>query len=413
MNVALVVALVALQAAAPSVAPFPDRAVRELAAFRAGITADAWLAAHPRDDFTPFAHSLMRENHDRWCARASLTDGGASGADLVRYAYFYPPAPPPSLALPGAGGAGLAREQCVLGTIWVEARVPDSASGTALALRVRELLTRAHGPVQAGPDAVLGRVPPDSLRQVMTRLPGAEALLLGLHFFGAAGWRVPGRWQVDSTIVVSTFDAGLAPPRRSGRVLAFAYLPLAQLGSFQEVTDAANGRARSTAALAGQAARLSGADPRSVDHLLALLAAADSAYQGGPQAHPGGRDILAVRVLGDWMATTRGLDAPHRAAALLAADQVLGSAGVEYVLAQGTDSAPRLALEALGAGFARDELGGGYNYAHTWLDVARRLAPSGRVGSLATLALLRMGFNETGTCGGGAEAFRQVSAEGE
>lgn len=83
-----------------------------------------------------------------------------------------------------------------------------------------------------------------------------------------------------------------------------------------------------------------------------------------------------------------------------------------YLRSQRQDTA-RIAYEQLGAVFARDELGGGFNYTHNWLDEALRLDPRGRVGRLATLALLRSGFNETGMCGGGSEAFRRVIATGE
>ena len=46
--------------------------------------------------------------------------------------------------------------------------------------------------------------------------------------------------------------------------------------------------------------------------------------------------------------------------------------------AQHDDSLKRRALERLGATFARNELGGGYTYVHTWLDEALRLDPQGQ-----------------------------------
>ncbi len=214
---------------------FPARVVRQLAELRAGVTPAAWLAAHPADRFARFARDLVREQDERWCARASFTDTVATGARFVRYAYFYPPPPPPSLGLPSGDAATLVREQCVLGTIWVEAAVPDSAAGSILAVQVREALTRAYGPVRAAPDAFFGRVPTDSQRKLMARLPNTDAMLLGVHFFGAAAWRVPGRWQVDSAVIVSALDVGFGAPRRvpgQERVLAFAFLPVAELGSF-------------------------------------------------------------------------------------------------------------------------------------------------------------------------------------
>ncbi len=408
----------ALQGPAAVSASFPELAVRELAALRSGVAAAAWLAAHPGDDITSFRRDAIREGDERWCARASRIDHLPGGARVVRSAYFYPPAPPPSLALPTTEGPTLIREGCVLGTIWLETPSADSTAGSTLAERTRDALTRAYGAVTPSPDAWFGRTPTDSLRRALSRLPGAPALSLGLNFLGAAGWRTPGRWQADSTVIVSAHDAGLGPRKQGGgggRVLAFAFLPIAELGSFARVADRAAAAERRMAALAAQAARLSGLAPARVDRLLDLLAAAETAYTGRHPATPAATalDSTAVVVLGDWLAAGRSLAPSRRAAALLAADQVLGSAALNYVRAQRDDSVTRQAFERLGATFVRDELGGDYNYTHNWLDDARRLDPQGRVGTLATLALLRSGFNETGMCGGGSDAFRQVITSGE
>jgi hypothetical protein len=388
---------------------FAARAVRELAALQAGTTAATWLAAHVRDHLTPFNRTSIREDHEGWCVRASVEDSLTGGLRVVRYAYFYPPEAPPTLALPSADG-DLIRKQCVLGMVWIEAAVSDSASGIALAADVRAALTRAYGPVTPALDAKVGRVRTDSLRRRLARLPGADALALGLHFFGAAGWRTPGRWQVDSTVLASAFDGGLGGHSKQ-RVLAFAFLPAARLGSFKDYIDQTALQERQHAALAGAAARLSGLDQRLAERLLSALAGGERAYQRGPRPSPASRaDLLAA--LNAWIAGARPLDPHRRAAALLAADQVVGSAGAGYLLAD-VDSATRRSMEGLGAKFVYSELDGGYAYAHSWLDEALRLDPGGPVARLATLALLRMGFNESGMCGGGAEPFRRVSAEGE
>lgn len=387
---------------------FAARAVRELAALQAGTTAATWVAAHVGDHLTPFNRASIREDHEGWCVRASVEDSLTGGLRVARYAYFYPPEAPPTLALPAAD-SDLIRKQCVLGMVWIEAAVPDSASGSALAAGVRAALTRAHGPVTPARDAGVGRVGTDSLRRRLARLPGADALALGLHFFGAAGWRTPGRWQVDSTVLATAFDGGLGGHSEQ-RVLAFAFIPVARLGSFEDYIDQTALQERQHAALAGGAALLSGLDQRLAGRLLSALAVGERASQRGPRPPPASRaDLLAA--LNAWIAGARPLDPRHRAAALLAADQVVGSAGPSYLLAD-VDSATRRSLEGLGAKFVYSELGGGYTYAHSWLDEALRLDPGGPVARLATLALLRMGFNETGMCGG-TEPFRRVSAEGE
>lgn len=409
-----VLLLIAVQGAPPGPASFPDLAVGQLEGLHGGVTPALWLAAHPRDHFIPFSRDSIRENHERWCGRASAVWTRSDGTPVVRYAYFYPPRTPESLDLPATGGPTLIRERCVLGTVWLETLVPDSTSGAALATSVRDALTRVHGRVTPGPDVFLGPLPVDSQRRLLSRMPGAEAMLLGIHFFGAAGWRTPGRWQVDSTVVVSAHDAGLGSRRQGGgRVLAFAFLPVAELGSFRWVRDREEAAEDHTLALAAQAARLSGLSAARVGRLIGLAAAAESAFTGLHRAEPAALDSTAVAVLEDWIALGRPLPPTRNAAVLLAADQVLGSRALIYVRAQRDDSLVRRAFERLGAEFVRDQLGGGYNYTHTWLDAALRLDPHGPIGALATLALLRSGFNETGMCGGGEDPFRRVIATGE
>ena len=407
-----VLLLLAVQGALPGPASFPDLAVRELAALQSGVTPAVWLAAHPHDRLVSFSRDSVRENHDSWCARASSVWARSDGTPAVRYAYFYPPRTA-SLELPATGGPTLIRERCVLGTVWLETEVPDSASGAALAMSVREALGRVRGRVTAGPDVFFGPLPVDSQRRLLSRIPGADAMLLGLHFFGAAGWRTPGRWQSDSAVVVSAHDAGLGSRRHGGRVLAFAFLPVAELGSFHGREDREEAAEDHTLTLATQAARLSGLGPARVGRLLGLAAEAESAYTGRHRANPAALDSTALVVLGEWIAAGRPLAPERNAAALLAADQLLGSRAFTYVRAQRDDSLTREAFERMGAAFVRDQLGGGYNYTHTWLDAALRLDPHGRVGALATLALLRSGFDETGMCGGGEDPFRRVIVTGE
>lgn len=404
--------LLALQITA-SGAQFPELAVRELAALQSGVTAAAWLAVHPGDAVTSFRRDSVRRGagDDRWCARASRVDRLPDGTQTVRYAYFYPPEAPVSLALPAAESPTLIREQCLLGTIWLEAPTPDSASGSAVAGRTRDALSQRHGPVTPSPDAWFGRTPTDSQRRALSRLAGAEALSLGLHFFGAAAWRVPGRWQADPAVVVSAYDAGFGAPA-ARRVLAFAYLPIAGVASFRGSADRTETLEHHAAVLVEQAARLSGLDRVRTDRLTQLLAAAESAFTGRHPASPRAIDSSAVVALADWLSSARRLAPRERAAALLAADQVAGSHAMAYVRAQRQDSG-RLALERLGAVYAYDQLGASYNYTHNWLDEALRLDRDGPVETLATVALLRVGFNETGMCGGGSEAFRQVIATGE
>ena len=401
----------------PAMAPrFPAHVVRELAALHAGTTPAAWVRAHPGDSLARFERRLVVENDAGWCARTVERTLLADGTPVLRYAYFYPPAPPPSLALPQAPDAQLIREGCRLGAIWLETPAADSLSGGPLAAATRSALTEAYGPVHPAPDGWYNRALSDSTgRAVLSRLPGGDVLRLGLHFLGAVHWRAAGRWQSDSSVVVSAYDKGVRAG--SARVLACAFLPFAGLGSLPPVADQERAVDRKASALAAEAARLSGLDRGRADRLRAVLAAAESAFRRSPpdsaraQARAVGPEMLTA--LTDWVTASGGLDAPHRAAALLAADQVLGTPAAGFVLEHADASGARQSLGALGAQFVHDELGRSENYAHSWLDAARRLDATGRAGQLATLALLRLGFNETGTCGGGEDPSQRVSRVGE
>lgn len=410
------IALPATSSTDTSTRTFPTVVVEELAALHAGTTPAAWRRAHPADSLVHFDRRLVLENDDRWCAMAIQRTILPDGTPVVRYAYFYPPAARPSLSLPPAEDPQLIHDQCRLGTIWVETPVRDSLAGRAMAAETREALTQALGPIHPAPSALDTRLLADSSRRAaIFRFVDAEVMRLGLHFFGAAHWHVAGRWQSDSTVVVSAYDKGMS--RRAARVLACAFLPFAGVGSFAPLLAEERAADKKVSALAAEAAQLSGLDRGRVGRLLAVLAAAEGAYNStapdSAAARARGVDTLLSSGLGDWITASRGLDATHRAAALLAADQVLGSRPLVFVLAQDSGGAARRALGPLGARFVHDELGGGENYAHTWLDEARRLDSLGRAGQLATLALLRLGFNETGMCGGGQEPSQRVSAVGE
>jgi hypothetical protein len=361
--------------------------VRELTALNAGVTPAAWMRAHPADSLVIFERALMRLGDDRWCARAMQWTDLASGTRVVRHAYFYPPAPPPDRSLPAAEHRQLIYEQCRLGAIWLETAVADSVSGGALATQTRDALARAYGAVRPMPD---------------------------VRFRGAAYWRAQGRWASDSAVVASAYDHGVKP--LGHRVLAFAFLPFAGLDFARRVGGTQRAADRKASALAARAARLSGIDARRVARLFAASAAAESAYQSvGPRDRSRLRAVETqiVSAFRDWIAATGSLDASRRAAAVLAADQVIGSGAATYLLAQDSAGPARRALTELGAQFTHSELGGGEYYTHSWLRSARQLDSAGRAGQLATLALLRIGLNDLGMCRGTKDASQRVSAMAE
>lgn len=395
----------------PAAPDFPSHAVRQLALLRAGTTPAAWLRTHPTDSFTVFERRHERENHDRWCARATRRTSMA-GTTVVSHAYFYPPDPPSNWSLPSGGDP--IRDQCGLGTIWLETGVVDSVSGGTLAVRTREALTRAYGPIRVDSATWfmrrLASTTDSSRRAALAQSPRFEAMRLGLSLFGSAYWRVVGRWQSDATIIVSAFDHGGARELPRRRVLAFAFLPFAELGTSPRIAEHDSASDEAASALAAHAARLSGIDSLLARRLLAAFRAARRSSQDGSGNAESTR--LFVAALADWIGASRPLDAPRRAAALLAADQVLGSNGAGYLLAQEDAGPARQTIGSLGARFADNPLGGDHTYMRSWLDEARGLDSLGHTGRLTTLALLRLGFNH-GMCVGTEDASSRVSATAE
>jgi hypothetical protein len=401
-----------------SLQEFPAAALREIAALQAGVTLGRWRQSHPADSLRIFERADPREGNDHWCARASTVIRLSSGRQVVRFAYFFPPPAPVSLSLPSTGNEQLL-QGCLLGAVWTETPAADSSVGRALGNATSDALTKVYGAQRPGLDPLFGRILADSTRRAaLAKLGGFDALRLGLHFMGSAAWHIPGRWQVDSTVVVSAFDAGFKP-RSRGRVLAMAYLPFSGFDSPPVVVEYEEASDRTAANLAAKAARASGISPEHISRLLGLVSLSDSAFESTEtdtalaRARARTVDTVSVRVLGDWLTTAEPLDPPHRAAALLAADQVVGRNAFRYTMGREEGTGSVLALTRLGAAFQHDELGGGENYTHNWLREAWRLDSLGQAGQMAMLAMLRMGFNNNGMCGGGGDAFRLVTDAGE
>src|SRR3989442_10851534 len=231
--------------------------------------------------------------------------------------------------------------------------------------------------------------------------------------FGASAYWNPLGWgQTGAAVVVGAYDRGLDD--RNPRVVAFAYLPFSGLAETSAtIVETADRDEQEVSEFADQAAQLSGLDSARFNRLRTAGAVADSVYHSDNQrygryrAPEAGR--LLVSALRDWIAASQKLDPAHRAAALMAADQILSRGSVSYVLAQESASPLVDTLKALGAGFADNQLGGGQNYTHTWLDEAQRLDSAGPAGRLATMALLHIGLDRTGMCSAGDSASQHVS----
>jgi len=378
--------------------------LRELGALQGGLTPLSWLAEHPGDGLQVFRHGEA-EGDTAWCARSVRRFILVGGDTAVRYAYFYPPDPPASLALPSDSGRGLLERQCGLGTIWVETKVSAESVGGALAAQLRDSLSQVYGAMRPYAENLRPGVPMDSARDsarraYFARQPYADVWALGISFYGSAGWRVPGRWQRDSAVVVSAFDRGLrSMAGEAHRVLAYAYLPVSGYGSrgmaglpAALAQDAAV--AGENTRLAAKAAGLSGIDRNLADRLLALKAEADSASLGGPDVMKAEVPrVLAETgpVLRAWISAAGRLTSARRAAAYLAADLVIGSDAFGYVIDRDTASPAQRILDSLGAHFEYQELGGGLRYNNDFGAIAQALDRDGLAGQLATLAHLRQG----------------------
>ncbi len=374
---------------------FADLAFTEFAALKDSVTPIFWLQSHAADTLVAFSPALDQEHQENWCVRATADIALPGGDTLRRAAYFYAPDPPATLALPPtADSAQLVHGHCLLGAIWVETPVLDSIAGYRLGHAVEQTLTKMYGTVKVGPHPLPVRAVTDSQRRALDRFGGFEALRMGLSFPGSANWRVPGRWEVAATTIVSAYDPRLSGRERP-RVLAAAYLPRSRfdLDSRPDIPDYGAAE-REEDSLLADAAPLTGLDAGMTAALLSLRT----------RQVPDSTRIAALR---RWLATADAIGTVHRAAALLLADAVVPSA-LDHA-----DSVRGKAYGDLGAEFVYSELDASYNYTHSLLEQARQLDPDGPVGRLVRLQLLRNGFNTNGMCGGGMEAFRQVISEGE
>jgi hypothetical protein len=101
----------------------------------------------------------------------------------------------------------------------------------------------------------------------------------------------------------------------------------------------------------------------------------------------------------------------RRAAALFAADQLLGESGAGW--SKDENPTIRQQLEAHGAQFNWASLGDTWVYAHSWLSESLEIDPDGRIGDLAFITLMERGFETSGTCSDQrGNGFRAVIQEG-
>jgi hypothetical protein len=312
----------------------------------------------------------------------------ASGRTLRRYAGFYPPAPPAALVWPADTGTALMENGCLLGLIWTEVSVQDTAQGARLADSIEELITSAVG----------------------ARLRDAN-----ISYAGSAYWSHRAAWRWGSAFIVLAVDRSsesVEEGRTSTSVLTFAFLPVSGL-ALDDLAEREGRDILGDSLPLARAVALSGVKVGAWAPLRSVLDAKtelDAERRGDAQMPPAS---ALVASLGGWLHAAEGLPPERRAAALFVADLALDRTRCAVHLCGQGDSAKLEPLRALGAEFVYSELGGGWEYTNNWLVQARTLGGDGPVGDAAFMILLKRGFNLSGMCDAGSDGFRKVIAEGE
>lgn len=360
----------------------PDPAVAAdsgLAAFdllKSDVTLGAWLQAHPGDslkvfdrpNLQPHAYAPGPFEFGDWCARAK---GHENGSRTVRLAYFYPPALTPGAQLPASDDHQRVRgDGCTLGLLLLVRPESDSSRGVARAVDVQRALQQRFGTAPVGAGG------------------------LSLYWSGTLAWQAGGlafavAFSRDSGAdYESEEEGGPAELTRYGDdqrgVVAVAYRPRPGIGDreFAHLDPDDERPQQDAVAMVHLGAQAAGvADTQR----LLRLAGSLQRFSDDQQRHLEKRipnDTLFA-TLEAWIAATRALPAPRRAAALFAADALLDYGHNQldaFSLSRAVDSVARVRLMALGAGFMWSHYDiVDYVYTRSWRAAADSLGAEGAV----------------------------------
>lgn len=372
--------------------PYPQWVAEQLALINVNITLGEWKKIRPAETILLFNHSDAKAGppiYRNSCARAEARLDLGDGTEAIRYAFFYPPEPPENLELPGEKEAAFMLDRyCTLGLIWTQRRENLTERGKELACSVRASIDRRFGKGQAD---------------------------IRMQFWGAGSWSETGRWQTGASTLVSAYADWKYHPSRSKVLLAFAFLPISQLWvdfGFPKRTyvyDESEFPGVRAKKMISESKILDPEKNLMLDVIVDIEAFQQEKYQGTWE--PFVRQF--VKAIQRWMATAQKLDARHKAAALLAADEVLFMGKYPFISAPEAGKQARQELSKLGAEFNYDGIGKYFVYTRTWLKQAHEIDPEGPAGELAFRILMEMGFDTSGTCSGGREQFRKVIEQGE
>jgi hypothetical protein len=368
---------------------YPEWVADQLAQLKEGMTLGDWKKDHPSEEAVkvrPYKFDPQAELWGDWCARTELRLSLPNGKEAARYAFFYAPSPPSDLSLPADQESDSLLDTCILGLIWIT------------------------GPIGAGGGNLLAR---DASEVIKARF-GEPERNSKVWFFGAASWREISLWRVGRAAFVSAYNSqeswpfalGVLP--RSGRSLDFP-TPSSSEYYIRAMNKLALAVSRTEDAMIK--AGIEGTVSEQMKELLKL----NEAWQNGLGHNK--PDLLPERVvetLGNWLDKASTLSPLPKAAAFLAADQVLVEIQNSFKISEEQQGAvAREALTKLGADFRDNYLGGGIFYIRSWLQAARRIDPDGPIGDLAFRIHMENGFDTSGTCQNGSRQFEKVIEQGE
>ena len=368
------------------------------AAIDTTIRLGAWLKSHPADRIGVVPP--VKQLDDKFC-RGSHLKLKLGDRTIVRSALFDIPQVPAGEPFP-SDTAKVAEDLCELRTVWLSTEVPDSASASALA---------------------------DTLTQLIDRRLGSHSSDVNFGAAGSANWLDGRSWKGSrTTVVVATLPSMAAerashsedgpPPDSSAvnntrRVVMAAYAPNSgyeDIDMLETRFVERHGEPKVLYQDADSAIAWAGLPKIATDLQQVLAHVRSIAGKGDTSAYPRVDEALLRAVKGTHdIAPT--LSPPRRAAALLAADIVMFAAHPYF----GSNSASPLrnSLESLGMTFTDLPIDQLVQNDRPWLWEAYRLDPMGRAGHAAFVELLGNGWTTKGACKEPGDEYERIIEHGE
>jgi hypothetical protein len=370
---------------------FAEVAVAELAQLRTGLTLREFAQSHPGEQLGP----TSKVNDPDLRFRSSCALGVASiplnsGATLERVTAFYVPPIPVPVVPPTAKDPAEMLGDCVLGAIYLNARVPNANQADEIAAAVMVALSKRYGDPQRPP----------------------------IDPYFNPGWRNRMQWKQGDITVHAGYDPYRVGANDVARFRVYAYwVPILEserkLPQWWQQQTALRPKESVNFAFAVKTAALDPAATTAVSEgygrasaLAAKARAADKSV-ATDQYVASAND--AATVLRQWLQGADGLPPPRRAAAFLAA----------YYLVRAWESTdwqnPRTMrlFEKEGSRYWKRTPNQDEDSLGRWLGLAFSLDPEGPVGDTIVLEQMTQACYFDGFYGAGGPLFKHVIAEGE